>query len=326
MKGGSMEIPKVITLNYLEDLDNGNIMINNHKSKFIKLTYDRMFKIFFSHNKKLLKRILINILHLNIDLDKCHLKFLDKELLPNNYNGKNSVLDFYIAINNNILLDLEINNEAFSTVKNRNELYKNKMIISDLSSGEKYIDFNQKKYIQLNLNTIENSKIGEDIIYLYSVVNKTIYIDNEIIYVRYLEYYYNLYYNVNIDKNESDYWLAFIASKSYVEMYNILKSFLKEKEVQDIIKDVIRISMNSLFTEEELKALDKQLEYDRKRYYQELKEQGISQGISQGIIQGSTNEKISIAKSMLKDNLSIELISKHTGLTQEEIEKLKEEL
>ncbi len=34
-------------------------------------------------------------------------------------------------------------------------------------------------------------------------------------------------------------------------------------------------------------------------------------------------EKIEIAKSMLKDNVDIEIISKYTNLTIEELEKLK---
>ena len=46
------------------------------------------------------------------------------------------------------------------------------------------------------------------------------------------------------------------------------------------------------------------------------KEEGMKAGIEEG-----RNE---VAKNMLKENLSTELISKLTGLSQEEIEKLKE--
>ena len=49
---------------------------------------------------------------------------------------------------------------------------------------------------------------------------------------------------------------------------------------------------------------------------------GISQGIKQGINQGMKKEKILIAKSMLQENMNLELIHKITGLTKEEIEKL----
>ena len=51
-------------------------------------------------------------------------------------------------------------------------------------------------------------------------------------------------------------------------------------------------------------------------------EQGISQGISQGIEQGTRQRNIEIAKNMIKDNESIEKISRYTGLTQNELNKL----
>ena len=50
--------------------------------------------------------------------------------------------------------------------------------------------------------------------------------------------------------------------------------------------------------------------------------QGIKQGVNQGINQGMKKEKILIEKSMLQENMNLELIHKITGLTKEEIEKL----
>jgi len=51
--------------------------------------------------------------------------------------------------------------------------------------------------------------------------------------------------------------------------------------------------------------------------------EGIEQGTKQGLEQGSRQEKIEIAKNMLNENMDIEIISKVTGLTKEEIETLK---
>ena len=48
----------------------------------------------------------------------------------------------------------------------------------------------------------------------------------------------------------------------------------------------------------------------------------MQQGIEQGIEQGAQQEKIDIAKSMLKDNVSLEMIEKYTGLSLEDIKKL----
>ena len=52
--------------------------------------------------------------------------------------------------------------------------------------------------------------------------------------------------------------------------------------------------------------------------------QGLEQGIEQGIAQGIYQGKVLTAKNLLKLGLSIEDISKATGLTKEEIIKFKE--
>ena len=49
---------------------------------------------------------------------------------------------------------------------------------------------------------------------------------------------------------------------------------------------------------------------------------GIKQGIEQGIKQGIEQEKLSIAKNMLKEKIEISLISKYTGLSVDTIKEL----
>ena len=51
-------------------------------------------------------------------------------------------------------------------------------------------------------------------------------------------------------------------------------------------------------------------------------EQGISQGITQGIQQGSQQAKIQTAKNFISMGLSVEQVSKGTGLSIEEINAL----
>lgn len=56
------------------------------------------------------------------------------------------------------------------------------------------------------------------------------------------------------------------------------------------------------------------------------KKDGIKQGITKGITKGITNEKINIAKKMLKDNLNIEDIITYTELSKEDIQNIKKEI
>jgi len=59
--------------------------------------------------------------------------------------------------------------------------------------------------------------------------------------------------------------------------------------------------------------------------FEQKKDEGIKEGEIKGKIEGEKLKAIETAKKMLKDNLDIEMIIKYSGLTQDEIEKIKEE-
>ena len=48
-------------------------------------------------------------------------------------------------------------------------------------------------------------------------------------------------------------------------------------------------------------------------------------GLAEGGEEGKTEERIEIAKKMLKEGLSVDLICRTTGLSEEEVLKLKSE-
>ena len=56
----------------------------------------------------------------------------------------------------------------------------------------------------------------------------------------------------------------------------------------------------------------------------EAKAEGLTQGLSQGKELGVREERLEIAKKMLKENVDVDFIVKMTGLSKEELEKLKE--
>lgn len=65
--------------------------------------------------------------------------------------------------------------------------------------------------------------------------------------------------------------------------------------------------------------------YYQKKLYSDRDELAAAEarGIERGIEKGKTEEKMEIARAMLLDGDAIEKISKITGLTVKEIEKLK---
>ena len=66
-------------------------------------------------------------------------------------------------------------------------------------------------------------------------------------------------------------------------------------------------------------------EEDKKKIQNSLLSEARENGINDGISKGVSQEKVSIAKNMLNKNMSIEDISDITGLSVEEINKLKNE-
>ena len=66
-------------------------------------------------------------------------------------------------------------------------------------------------------------------------------------------------------------------------------------------------------------------EEDKKKIQNSLLSEARENGINDGISKGVSKEKVNIAKNLLSMNMSFEDISKATGLTVEEINKLKNE-
>ena len=135
---------------------------------------------------------------------------------------------------------------------------------------------------------------------------------NVITYLRYIAYYKKMYYNKFIYKKEEDYWLAMLSAKSFSELYKILDNFLEEELKDQIIKDVIRLSMKIEFNEQELINLRKQVQWDTEDFY-----------LEKGERKGERKEKISIAKNLLNMGLTTQDIMKATGLNDKELENIK---
>ena len=62
---------------------------------------------------------------------------------------------------------------------------------------------------------------------------------------------------------------------------------------------------------------------DIKNSVDNAKREGIAEGMEKGMELGMNQKALDIARNMLADGIDINLIMKYSGLTQEQIEKLK---
>ena len=102
-------------------------------------------------------------------------------------------------------------------------------------------------------------------------------------------------------------------NKIYREILKEIKNYNIESEEREKMDDIARMIME-------------EKEYYINAYIDGKEEgisQGISQGLSQGISQGIILRNSEIAKNMLEENVDINLISKVTNLSVNEINQLK---
>ena len=167
----------------------------------------------------------------------------------------------------------------------------------------------------MHVNLTWGLGVEEDVMTKYMIIseNGKLFIKNFIIYEINMDYYNKLFC-----KNEDE-----IKKNLYMIMLDLdkkeLENMPKDKIVDKYITNVTIVNDDPEFQkymseEENKKKIQNSL-------LSEARENGINDGISKGVSQ----EKVSIAKNMLNKNMSIEDISDITGLSVEEINKLKNE-
>ena len=109
----------------------------------------------------------------------------------------------------------------------------------------------------------------------------------------------------------------------YMIMFDLdkkeLENMPKDKIVDKYITNVTIVNDNPEFQ----KYMSE--EEDKKKIQNSLLSEARENGINDGISKGENKKSIEIAKNLLSMNMSLEDISKATGLTVEEINKLKNE-
>ena len=180
-----------------------------------------------------------------------------------------------------------------------------------LNSGE---DIKKKKVIQINFNKEKHPYVSKA---SYSVmdINTHKEIKDFKIHDVYLENYKGIRYNGD---NKEEAYLSLFTANSYEELREIAGD---DKEALKIVDELERLGLNDKFG----------LAYDNEMMQKKMintarnwgYDDGYDDGKTYGLEEGAKAEKIEIAKNFLKDGIPIEVISKNTGLSVEELEELE---
>ena len=281
----------------------------------IPLSYDRAFKSVFKINLDILKDFLKVIIPININ-DNDSINLLDSEIPVTSKNEYKRTVDILVVINNKIFIDVEMNKSKFEYVSERNFSYGDIISTRVIEMGEDINNLKYKYVYQLNLNESPYEDILEDDIVLYGLKSHKIYNSNRHTLTKALELYRNLYYNEG-NRSKEVIWYTMLTARTFSELYELARQVLDEDKVQKLMEAVINMSKDEFiiheWQKEKMDALVKHNEMEG------AKKDGIEEGKSIGI----KESKREIAQNLLNMKISIKDISKATGLTIQEIEKLR---
>ena len=293
--------------------------MNNVKENYIiRLCDDKLFKEVFSKVPTALVRMVCDCLELDYEeiKDIAHVE-KSSELSKNNYKHKSTTCDFVINVGEYFRINIEVNTKKYTGLDERNLLFLSRIYSNFIPKGIKYEELPKYKVAQLNINNFSNPN-GD-------IISKIVMMDekNKIIANDAMFYYNfdiakckNLYYNLikkKSDKiNKIIRWGALLSSDSLSDIDEIIGDDLMSKEEKNNI-NIVR----SIYLEDGGSVTREKLEEHHR-----LKIEG--EAFADGIEQGIEQEKIETVKKMLEKNYSIQEIIDITGLTEEEITKIKE--
>ena len=279
---------------------------------------DFVFKELFAKegNEDMLQEILEELLEIEIkEIEVLRDATIESEREEN----KKSIIDIKVTVNNDTVIDIEMQVKNEYNMETRSLFAGTALFHNSLKKGE---DYNENKTAIVVSILSYNLFTGKD----YIVSGRMRRDDNyEVITDKIQLYYLQLPKFLRQNKKSLDkkrkklvQWLYFISQQDKEGLSMAIEENEKVAKAQKQLDEIL--ADEKLMRQLEIREKTK---LDRNSAISYAKTQGIKEGLNKGIKKGKKEEKIDIAKNMLKEGLSIKVISKVTELTKEEIEKLK---
>ena len=240
--------------------------------------------------------------------------------LKKNYNDKETIVDVKCITKNGTVVIIEVQLSGNSRFPERILYYWSTNYSKLLKKGEGYEDLTPVISINLlNFNLNKKDSNVHSCYMIYDTKNARLLTDHLQIHIIELKTFKFKDKSLTKDLN---YWLGFFTTKN-MEAY--MSDIVKEKPIMEEAhkryNNFIRSRlMMSEYEKKEIYQYDKQIMLKDER--REGIKEGIKKGKLEGLKEGRIAGQISMATAMKKDGADINLISKYTGLTIDEIKKL----
>ncbi len=272
---------------------------------------DLLFKMIFgdpNHNGAL-----VNLLQSILDIPRDEyedIKIVDPNLKIKSPLDKRGILDIKLNTKSGGIIDVELQVRESADMDKRVLFYASKMISEQISSGEEYEKI--KKVISIIIctdhNMIKDSKGYHNRYFLIDEKTGSKFTDVlEIDVIEFLKL-------PKADNSDLATWLKFLNANSEEELEMVAKSGTAFSEAVCRYKELTNDEATRMILEEREKAWKD--ERARLKF-------ATQKGRAEGKVEGRNEREIEIARNLLNMCISVEQIEKATGLSREEIEKLK---
>ena len=282
------------------------------EGELIPLTFDIMFTEIFNNpdNICILEEFISNYLDIPLNLVIGNLKILSRRLSKEERYDSRKEVDLLLNYKGK-KINIEMSNSASDDVINRNVVYLCKIHGRQLKTN----DINYSKIndtIQIMFNNFDTDNDLKTTWYLRddagNILTSKLRIDI-INLVKGKDLCYTGSEKVDYLIN----WCKLLTTSNKDNVKNISCQIMSHKSTNTLMSNMSMLSEENEMVRLYTKLSRREMEYNT--LIAEATEKGLKKGIEQ--------KTLEVAKKMLKENIEVETISKITGLTKEEIAKLK---
>ena len=283
--------------------------------KYLDPKTDLTFKKIFYKHPDLLISLLNALLPLGDDEQIQSIEYLPTELVPQLYLHKNSIVDVLCVDAKGRKFCVEMQMEWSKSFMQRVLFNASKLYVTQAMKKDLYSELQPVYSLNLVNDTFEHD-MPDTYIHNYNIVHDKN--SNKVIkglHFTFIELPKFTPHTIT-EKRMTILWLRFLT-----EIDTNTEEVPAELEESPEIHKALEELKVTGFTEEELRAYEKQL--DNIRVERTLQQDSFEKGIEKGIEKGETRKSLAIAQKMLLAGLPYSQIMDFTGLSQEQIDSLR---
>ena len=147
---------------------------------------------------------------------------------------------------------------------------------------------------------------------------KSIYVDNFIIYDVNMEYYKELWYTKDTKRVQENILLVMLG----LDKEDLIELSKTDKVVSKYMEELEKVNENPEFRE--YISYEEEQQKIRNTLIAEARESGLAEGIEQGIEKGAEQKERAIVKKLLASGMDITQISQITEISEEKIREVED--